>query len=52
VNIAEEGELNWVESQKRQRPRKAKPIKKGKIPIMVLMTTGRAAKSVLLIKVY
>ncbi len=52
VNIALDGELKAYDSQKRQIPKKAKPMKNGKIPIIALNTIGNAAPNVLLMKVY
>ena len=52
VYMAEAGELKDLVSQKRQSPRKTKPMKKGRMPIMALMTTGMATAKVRLMKVY
>ena len=50
--MADARELKDLVSQKRQSPRKTKPMKKGRIPIMALMTTGMATAKVRLMKVY
>jgi hypothetical protein len=52
VYMADARELKDLVSQKRQSPRKTKPMKKGRIPIMALMTTGRATAKVRFMKVY
>ena len=52
VYMAEAGELKDLVSQKRHSPRKTKPMKKGRMPIMALMTTGMATAKVRLMKVY
>jgi hypothetical protein len=52
VNRAVPNDLKRAESQKRLRPKKAKPIKTGTIPIMALPTIGKVKETVLVIREY
>ena len=52
VNKAYPNDLKRTESQKRLRPKKAKPIKTGNIPIMAFPTIGKVKETVLVIREY
>jgi hypothetical protein len=44
--------LYLFESEKRQQPKKAKPIKTGIMPVIALLTIGREKAMVLVIREY